>query len=249
MSNEINKNRRYLPHDIYQNLMVFLEYRSLELVLIHNVKNVKNKKDKVLTLDQDEFIKQIQYDGYILIETKDKQDKVRRFNKLDTITNKKRKVLTFILLLDVGSVHVESTQNLSKLINKIPNMNETQRDYNIDIIIISENKFNTHLEKKVAELKSDGSDGNGYVHIYPYVYFMFSSIRPNHKLIANHTIVDKTEEKKILEKINVKKRNLPVIRKNDVMAVWIGAEIGDIVEIQFQSEATAIETKYCVVKP
>ncbi len=62
-------------------------------------------------------------------------------------------------------------------------------------------------------------------------------------------LISKPEEKEILNNLFTGKKNLPKIKKTDVIIIWLGAEIGDIIEVLMPSEASGIETKYLVVRP
>lgn len=243
------KVRRYLPYTIYENLKKFLEYRKLDLVSGSDYVETKKTKKTDIFLDQDEFIKSIQYYGYVLIEAKDNDKKDRRFHKIVSLINKKKPVKTYILLLDLNSIYVQSSQNFIKILNRIPGFDETEKNYNMDIIIISHFNLNIHLMKKIDSSINEGNDDNGFIHIYPYKYAHFTSERPKHKLIAQQRILSKNEEKEILETLFTDKKSLPKIKKDDPIAIWFGAEIGDIIEALMPSEASGIETKYMIVRP
>src|ERR1700678_4255384 len=131
--------RKYLPYTIYQNLQKFLIYRKLELVSGSIYSESKKAKSAIKTdvfMDQDEFIKSIQYYGYILIETRDAPTKDRRFNKNVSVINRKKLVKTFILLLDINSIYSQTSQNFSKILNRIPEFDTLEKKHNMDIIVI-----------------------------------------------------------------------------------------------------------------
>lgn len=245
------KIRRYLPHTVYLNLQKFLEYRKLELVsgAIYTEMKKNIGKEVNNNANQEEFIKNIQYYGYVLMEAKDQADKDRRFHKSVLPVNRKREVKTYILLLDLDSIYAQSSQNFSKVLNRIPGFDESARNYNMDIIIISRRSFNIHLMKKIDSSIDEGDEDNGFIHIYSYKYSYFTSERPKHKLVAPQRILSKTEEKEILTELSTDKKNLPKIRKDEPISIWLGAEIGDIIEAKCPSEASGIETKYLVVRP
>lgn len=240
--------KKYLPYVIYQNILKFLEYRKLDLVAgaIYAESKKKTTTD-VNYLDQEEFIKSIQYYGYVLMEAKDKPDKDRRFNKNISVENITKPVKTFILLFEDNN-QSQSSQAFVKILTRIPGFDDSERNYNIDVIIINREDLNVHLMKKVELYTSMGDSKKGYLIINSYKYLYFTSIRPEHKLVAKQRIITKDEENIILGDLLTNKKKLPKIQKRDVIAVWLGAEVDDIVEALIPSEASGIETKYLVVR-
>lgn len=230
MSEEISKN--YLPFTIYQNIQKLLTYRKL---VLHD----ESKKNGFLT--QESFIKKIQYDGYILIECVDAPEKRRR------IAYNIPLIKTFIIIFDLESSYLETPAEFVKLMNKIPSFTENYK-FNMDIILVPYNPFSIHFTKKINSYITEETDKKGFIHIYVYDYSYFSSERPKHKFIPRHRICSIEEEKEILKSLFTKKIDLPKIRINDVMCVWLGAEIGDIIEILFPSECSGYEPKFMVVR-
>lgn len=238
----------YLPYIVYKNLEIFLKYRNLLLVssaIVYESKNhTRNNKINTSFLDQKTFTQEIQFNKYILIEAKDGENLNRKFNKNISSINKKKIVKTFILLMDIYSIHVSSTQNFTKCLGKIPGFNDSNRDFNLDIIVIIHEDINVHLRKKVDNLITDGGDNDGYININIYNYHHFTSIIPEHELVAKHKLLSKSDEKEIIDELNTDKKNLPKIRKEDPVAIWYGLNINDIVEVLYTSEACGYETKY-----
>ena len=71
----------------------------------------------------------------------------------------------------------------------------------------------------------------------------------NHRLVSPHKpIKDEEEIKKILEKCNCKKFNLPVISRHDIMSNYTLASPGDIMVIQRTSKTTGDYPFYRLVK-
>lgn len=240
--------KQFLPYVIYQNIEKFAQYRKLELV--SGAIYPENSKTKVnIYLPQDEFTKNIQYYDYILLEYKDSPEKERIFTKQVPPGARSKSVATFIFILNINSSYAQSSQNFMKGLNRIPDFDNKERPQNLDIIIISHNELNIHLTKKLELSIFEGSSEAGYIHIHPYKYLYFSSERPLHYLSMPQRILSKKEADTVLEQLYTTKKNLPKIRKTDVIAVWLGAEIGNIIEVKMLSEISGIETKYLLVRP
>ena len=58
----------------------------------------------------------------------------------------------------------------------------------------------------------------------------------NHELVPEHTILNKEEEKEILEKFNIRPENLPKIMISDPVVKAIGAKEGDVLKIVRKSK-------------
>lgn len=256
MSSEKGEITRYLPYTIYENIQKFLTYRSLELVAGAQYNTGDSKKTSSSKnaefLPEDEFVKNIQYYGYIQIEAKDAKDKDRHFHKSIPSEWRKKPVHTYIILLDQNSVY-KSTQQFVKLLERIPGMNSETRDYNIELIVIAREKLSLHVQKKINTYITNGSVPGaetkfGYRHIADFEYAMFSSDKLTNKFSQHHRILNKSDEKAILTRLMCTKKDLDKIRKTDPPLVWLGAEIGDIIEIRRFSETTAEEIAYRVVR-
>jgi DNA-directed RNA polymerase subunit H len=67
-----------------------------------------------------------------------------------------------------------------------------------------------------------------------------------HKLVPDHELLDEEEVEEVLEEYDVKKVNLPKIKRNDP-ALPDGAETGDVVEITRDSRTTDKAVVYRLV--
>lgn len=243
INNIMDRHKQYLPLTIYKNLQVFLKSRKLDLVS-GSIKADKKEKAVPDFLDDQTFIKDIQYFGYILLEARDAPDKDRRISN----KHKNRPVRTYIALLDLNSTYSNTSQDYVKLLNRIPGFDSVDKDYNLDIITISHADLSIHIMKKIDASISEGSDTNGFTHIHAWPYRYFTSIRPNHKLVAEHRILSKAEEEQVLRELYAEKADLPKIKKSEVICIWKGAEIGDVIEVKFISESSGYATKYLLVR-
>jgi len=113
----------YPPLEVYKNLHHFLKNRDLELVLgyrLAGTKKVPQINPHKYLGDQD-FIKNIQFDKFIMVEAKDLPSKDRRYNKnvpkyCSTIPTR-----TFIIILDRQTEVIKATE-LQKVWIKIPDI-------------------------------------------------------------------------------------------------------------------------------
>jgi DNA-directed RNA polymerase subunit H len=67
-----------------------------------------------------------------------------------------------------------------------------------------------------------------------------------HKLVPDHTLLDEDEVEEVLEEYDVKKVNLPKIKRTDP-ALPDGAEPGDVIEITRDSRTTDTAVVYRLV--
>ena len=71
----------------------------------------------------------------------------------------------------------------------------------------------------------------------------FSGKILEHELVPKHRIMGEDEVKELLERLGIKKWQLPKILESDPVAMVIGARAGDVIEITRKSP-TAGEAKY-----
>ncbi len=68
-----------------------------------------------------------------------------------------------------------------------------------------------------------------------------------HKLVPDHTILSKTEAKKILKELDIRQEQLPKIKVDDPVAKAIGAKPGDILKITRKSQTAGKFVTYRLV--
>jgi DNA-directed RNA polymerase subunit H (RpoH/RPB5) len=234
---QIGEQNTFIPYLIYKNFQKLLNYRHLVL----------DKDNKLL--NEAEFIKTIQYSEYVITNCNDAKDKDRRFTPDTLATNKNRSVKTSFIILNEDSDYIKTSQKFSDLMNAVPGYKADKRDFNLEILVASRNVAGAHIEKKIKDLTSDGDQNNGYIKIYSYPYKYFTSVIPENIMVPAHRILSKDEEKKVLDAIFAKKVDLPKITKHGSIGVWLGLEIGDIVEVLLPSESTGYEIKYLTTRP
>lgn len=248
-------NAQYLPTIVHGNVKKFLEHRKLELVSgsisQRRAQKVESKTKKGDFIDDSSFTKVIQIDGYVVIEAKDAENKDRRYRKQIDEVNRNRPTTTYIVIIDIDSKYASASPEFLNLLKRLPGFDHEKREFNIDIIIISQSVLSSHIQKKIDHYTNDGTKSAGFCHIFSYPYHMFTTylLDPMHSMVPPHRIISKAEEEDLLKSTFSEKKLLAHISKNDPPVVWIGGEVGDIIEIQMPSESTGISLEYRVVIP
>ena len=198
-------NLTYIQYKQYQNLKIFAEkWRNMK---------IKNK-----ILNEEEFIKNIQLNGYVNIEC------------IHNDTGKN--IIIFLISKRNKSINM---QDIKKIFNKIKIV--------CDVILISEYNITIDLHKILYTMK--------HIHnIYNYRHENFNLIIPECILSGKHKIMNKIEINQLInEDLFTTIANLPKIREDDPQCIWIGAKIGDIIEITSPSYITHLYKTYKVVVP
>jgi DNA-directed RNA polymerase subunit H (RpoH/RPB5) len=241
------ENTFYLSYAVYNNLIKMLSYRHLDLVS-GDATNLVGKSTAMI-LNKADFLQVIQYNGYIILEAKDAADKDRRYPRGMSATCKDLPIKTYILLLDKDSQHVDSAQNFLKLMNHVPTIKHDDRPFNMDILFITYYSLGNNILNKFDDFITPGTLATiGYIRILPYLYDLFTSERMKHKSIPECRILPKPEEKRTLQDLFTERRVFHKMRVIEPVAVWLGAEIGDIIEQKILSEICGIETGIFLVK-
>ncbi len=68
-----------------------------------------------------------------------------------------------------------------------------------------------------------------------------------HKLVPDHTILSKSEFKKVLKELDIHQEQLPKIKSDDPVAKAIGAKPGDILKITRRSHTAGKFDTYRLV--
>jgi len=243
---------KYLPAQVHENIGEFLKHRKLKLV---SGSVSKRKAQQVVNhnnlLSTEIFTKAIQMDGYVIIEAEDLPTKDRRFRKQISEENRKRKTKTYIVIMDMNSKFASQSPEFVTLMKRIPGFDHEKRDYNMDVLLISQHILSSHIQKKIALYKNFGTDTAGFTNIEDYQYHVFRSniMDPNHAFVPPHRLLTREEEASLLASTYSEKKNLPRIHQSDPPIIWIGGEVEDIVEIAQFSEATGTSYEYRVVIP
>lgn len=238
----------YLPHIVYKNLLQFINYRNLELVS-GDLTNISASKIGAELLAQEQFTQVLQYNKYIILEAKDSSKKDRRYPRDSHSATHSLPTKTIIILLDQEGTYAGTAQEFTKLLNRVPHIRELGHKFNMDIILIAYKSLGTNILNKFTDYTRVGNETTGYIRIIPYEYIRFVFIPINHKLQPTCRILPRNEEKVVIEKSFTAKKNFPKERFDDAIAIWLGAEVGDMIEELLPSESSGIEINYRVVRP
>ncbi len=227
-------------YTIYNNIRSFYNYRKLVSL-----------DDE---LSQDQFIKTIQKDKYMLLSSINHdsisndanevdQNKYRSAKTLIGSYNEKSKiddiVITNILLVYPGTECENKRANMMKLINHI-------RFPNANVIIITPTKVSSGVAKGLQSL-SNQREHRGHS-FKTFTYTLLNSVLPEYELVPKYEILNDDQINE-LKKWHIDPDSLPKISENDPQMVWIGAEVGQIIKFTYPSEVTIEAIGYCKVIP
>lgn len=232
-------------YKVYKNLFELVKYRKLEMT---SGDLTKLSKKETPILEENDYIDVVQREGYIMLEAKDSDRKVRKLiNDMHPYTLE-LPVKTIFVILGRYSEYTTSANKFEKLIYKIPGVDPYPKEFNSDIIIITSDKQKSGITNKPGKFAYNGSNSEGFVRITMYDYSMFTSNRMKNIAVSPAKILSQKNAKKVTKELNISKINMPRMRVNSVVAVWLGAEIGDIVKEIMDSEVTGNELKFLYVK-
>ena len=225
---------------IYKNIQVLYQYRRLVSL------------DDEYT--QEQFIKHIQKDKYILLSAANRSDVVGNSDELDNSKisklknlihtyNEKSKssdaVITNLLLIYPGTECENKRANMLKLINHI-------RYPLANVIIITPTKVSSGVAKGLQAL-SGRSEHRGH-DFKTFTYSLLSSVLPEYELVPKYEILTQ-EQIDNLKKWFIDPNSLPKVFEHDPQMVWIGAKVGDVIKFTAMSEVTIESIGYCIVVP
>lgn len=139
-----------------------------------------------------------------------------------------------IFLLSVNSKYNNNSQNLRGLLARIKEPT--------DVIIVSSEIFKTYSIRTISTFES--------LRVKTYLHENFDLIVPRGPLCYPHRILSFEETNHLLNKELCRRLiHLPKIYSEDVQCIWIGAEVGDVIEITQLSDITGKSIQYRVVIP
>ena len=203
---------------------------------------------------QEQFIKAIQKDKYILLSAANVSDvinaseevdnnKVAQLKKSIETYNEKSKstttTITNILLIYPGTECENKRANMIKMINHI-------RYPLSNVLLITPTKVSPGVLKGLNSL-SNRSEHQGHT-FKTFTYQLLSSVLPEYELVPKYEILT-SEQIADLKKWFIDPNMLPKVFEHDPQMVWIGAKIGDVIKFTTVSEVTIQTIGYCIVIP
>lgn len=225
---------------IYRNLQSFYRYRRLVPL-----------GDEY---SQEQFIKQIQKDKYMILSAADQaevsdadgnldKDKLGLIKQSILDYNEKSKTqlftLTSILLVYPGTDCESKRANMMRLINHI-------RYPRVNIIIVTPTKVTSGVLKGLVALTSQKE--HRYHDFKAFTYTLLNSVLPEHELAPRYEILA-TEKIDQLKEWFIDPDSLPKVFESDPQMVWLGAVAGDVIKFVYLSEVTIEAIGYCKVVP
>lgn len=145
---------------------------------------------------------------------------------------KKREVL--IYLFDPNSKYVSKSQELKKLLIKIKKP--------CNVILVTYAPLSTFSKKAINTQK--------HLNVVTYRQEIFDLIVPHGPLCYPHRVMSREEVLQLCNnELNCYLTNLPKIFEEDPQCIWIGAAVGDVVEIKMLSDISGETFQYRVVVP
>jgi DNA-directed RNA polymerase subunit H (RpoH/RPB5) len=170
---------------------------------------------------------------YLDIETFRKSIQVDQYIKIECIDPNNNKNV-YIYLFDKVSKYITSSQDLKKLLKKIKPASE--------VILVIYNPLGTYGKRAVSSFKN--------LHINVYRQEIFDLIAPKGPLCYQHRIMSREEIIKLTnDDLCCYITNLPKIFDEDTQCIWIGAKVGDVLEIKMYSDISGESINYRVVIP
>jgi DNA-directed RNA polymerase subunit H (RpoH/RPB5) len=162
-----------------------------------------------------------------------KEMQLNKYVKMDYINpENSRNIIIYLFASD--SKHANASQELRKLMskNKEP----------ADVLLITEVPFKIYSRDVVKSFK--------HLNIKCYLHQNFNSIVPEGPLCYPHRIMSKDEVNKLLNNdLYCNLTNLPKILEEDPQCIWIGAVVGDVVEIKNMGDINGEFIQHRVVIP
>jgi DNA-directed RNA polymerase subunit H (RpoH/RPB5) len=176
---------------------------------------------------------------YKLVDKVLSQDNFRKsmqsdeYVKLECLDMKKNKTI-LIYLFDKSSKYTATSAELKKLLNKIK--------ISCNVILIVYKPLGVYGRRVIQKFKS--------LNVFVYLHEIFDLVIPNGPLCYPHRVMSREEVLRLTnDDLCCYLTNLPKILDEDSQCIWIGAEIGDVVEITMLGDSAGETIQYRVVIP
>ena len=161
--------------------------------------------------------------------------------------DKKMRLSNYVTIVGKNRMEVDEVIILTSEMSNIPNHSKdfksavkefVERGKHFNIMIISSRV----LTNKIREYAM--STG---IRVTSYDYRIFVIDVTNAPLVPKHRILSQPEVAELLNHILKPKESLPKILINDPQVVWLGAVVGEVIEIERPSEVTGTTMIYRIV--
>ncbi len=236
-------------YGLYCNLITASEYQKQKLLFGH-VSFLKGGESVKTKLSKEVFMKLIQTEGYVILETEDTAERFRS-SRIGGRTPG-FPIRTYWMLIDSQEAKFAATAgNLVEFIQRLGIPSRRRDDHDRELIILIRDINDTYINSVTPALSFPAEVRNGKpiggLRTLFYGYVHFKMVVPEHITTPKHRVLSPEEEAKTLAALRLQKSQLPRMRHTDAMAEWIGAEIDMVVEIQKRDDTTLYRTQYAVV--
>jgi DNA-directed RNA polymerase subunit H (RpoH/RPB5) len=222
------KNVKYIYHPITIPTMSVYKYQPL--VVYQNLRKLleyRKIKSSYTFVGGPEFTRSILADEYIVI------------NGVQERPNGLKSKQIAIVLIGPGSDYANTLAKFRKMFNAV-------YTDGLDImLLITEAGVSTYIKKT---LMGEFTKNRSNFIIRDYSYAMFTLVVPEHVQVPEHTFATNEEVADQSHGSISSLRRLQKILDSDPMAVWMGAEPGDLIRITRPSESAgmALVYRYCI---
>ena len=145
----------------------------------------------------------------------------------------------YIFIFPLNSIYIKSSNDFVR----IEHLMDRKQSEPVDLFIITPDLVSSHIRKKIADefVKAGITTLN-------YIYDIFKDEMPTTKAVTVPKYKIFRDKKDIAEVLDenkiVKVEQLPGIPVTDPQMIWIGAKVGDLVELIGPSESAGKKLKY-----
>ncbi len=205
----------FAPWQVYSNILKMFEYRGIKL-----------KSD---ALGVDELSRNLNHYSFVSIEgTRDQRDP--------------REHHIIVLLLSPNSSFAHKSGEFKKVFSRVPIV----ADDSNNVIVVAHQRdgdkgpLSNYIEKQLVVYRQEHPN----VYVEAYDYSMFCIEKPKHVLVPLHVIPSAAEVDEFCAQHYIQKEHFTKIKKGDVMAVWLGLRVGDVVKVYRLNESSGTEIDY-----
>ncbi len=219
---QMSASTKYAPLEVYKNIRVFIKYRGVET-------SHKFMEDK-------EFVAYIKHREYIVVHC----------TKIGVADPSPFKNLLIVITAPDAKAATK-TQDFEKMMNAVGSSVSGVMKTRPEVLIISENPLTNFIMKKITEIKHDNKGDLGEPFIRNQQYDIFKIVVPEHPLVPKQTIMAEEEVKEFEQTFHRSRSDLPKMRLNDPISIWLGARPGQVVKSMRISETVGLAPAYRVV--